>query len=95
MSMTKETVAKVARLARLKTTAEENEKLAGELESILGWIEQLNAVDTNGVEPMVSAIPHKAYHRPDEITDGDIVEKVLSNAPESAEGFYVVPKVVE
>ena len=95
MSMNKEAVAKVARLARLETTDEQNEKLAAELESILGWIEQLNAVDTDGVEPMTSAIPHKAYRRPDVVTDGEIADKVLSNAPEAVEGFFVVPKVVE
>lgn len=95
MSMNKEAVAKVARLARLKTTEEQNEKLAGEMESILKWIEQLNAVDTDGVEPMVSAIPHKPKRRVDEVTDGNKVDDILANAPESAEGFFVVPKVVE
>ena len=95
MSINKEAVAKVARLARLRTTPQENEKLAVELDSILGWIEQLKEVDTTGVEPMISAIPHKTKRRVDEVTDGEIATKVLANAPESSEGFFVVPKVVE
>ncbi len=95
MSMNKETVAKVSRLSRLKMTDAESEKIAGELETILGWIEQLNEVNVDGVKPMVSAVPHKPYRRPDEVTDGQIVDKVLANAPETAEDFFVVPKVVE
>ncbi len=93
--MDKQTVAKVANLARLHTSEEDNERLAGELSAIFDWIEQLNEIDTENVEPMTSAIPHDGHWRKDEVSDGGIQDKVLENAPEDAEGFFVVPKVIE
>ena len=61
----------------------------------MNWIEQLSEVDTDGVAPMTSVVEVKLHQRKDEITDGGYVEKILSNAPEAQEGFFVVPKVVE
>lgn len=95
MSIDKNTVGKIARLARIKVTEEEKEVLTGELSSILKMIEELNAVDTEGVEPMTSVVQMQMHARPDEVTDGAIPEKILANAPEQTAGFFVVPKVVE
>ena len=89
------TVRKVARLARLRTTDAEAEKLTGELNNILKMIEQLNEVNTDGVEPMTSVIEMRLPEREDVVTDGGIPEKILANAPETTAGFFVVPKVVE
>lgn len=95
MSLDINTVKKVARLARLRTTDAEAEKLAGELSSILKMVEQLNEVNTDGIEPMTSVIEMLAPLREDKVTDGGIPEKILANAPEATAGFFVVPKVVE
>lgn len=95
MSIDKNTVGKIARLARIKVTEEEKEVLTGELSSILKMIEELNAVDTEGVEPMTSVVQMQMHARPDEVTDGAMVDKILANAPEQTAGFFVVPKVVE
>lgn len=95
MSITKETVAKVAKLARIKITEAEQEKFAGELTGIMNWIEQLSEVDTDGVEPLTSVVDVKLHQRHDTINDGDYRDQILSNAPEAQEGFFVVPKVVE
>jgi len=89
------TVKKVASLSRLRESDERLEALAGELNSILGWIEQLNEVDVTGVEPMTTAIDMPTPLRDDVVTDGGIVEQVVANAPKSVDGFFVVPKVVE
>lgn len=94
MSIDINTVRKVARLARIRTTDAEAEKLSGELSNILKMIEQLNEVKTD-VEPMTSVIEMKAPEREDKVTDGAIPEKIIANAPESTAGFFVVPKVVE
>ena len=93
--ITQEQVKRIARLARLAITDEQAEKTAPEFSNILGWIEQLNEVNTDNVEPLASVVDTKLVWRADEITDGDIQQDVLANAPEEAEGFYVVPKVVE
>ena len=95
MSIDTGTVEKIARLARIRVTEEEKVKFASELNGIMQWIEQLQDVDTEGVEPMTSVVDMTLHMREDAITDGGIQEKVLANAPESAEGFFVVPKVVE
>jgi aspartyl-tRNA(Asn)/glutamyl-tRNA(Gln) amidotransferase subunit C len=95
MSIDKNTVGKIARLARIRVTEEEKEVLAGELSNILKMIEELNAVDTKGVEPMTSVVQMQTPMREDAVTDGAIPEKILSNAPEQTAGFFVVPKVVE
>lgn len=95
MSLDKATVAKIAHLARIKVPEADQEHLAGELSNILNFVEQLNEVDTVGVQPMTSVAPHKLRRRADAVTDGGVRDAVLLNAPESAEGFFVVPKVVE
>ena len=95
MAIQKETVAKVANLARIKTTDEEQEKLAPQLDNIIGFVEQLSEVDTDNVEPLASVVDITLPLRKDEVTDGGVQEDVLANAPETLEGFFVVPKVVE
>jgi len=95
MAIDAETVRKVAHLARIKTPDDRLEPLAGELNGIMAWIDQLNEVDVAGVEPMTSNVAQPLRLRDDVVTDGAKVEAVLSNAPQSADGFYVVPKVVE
>ncbi|HMA14464.1 MAG: Asp-tRNA(Asn)/Glu-tRNA(Gln) amidotransferase subunit GatC [Bacteroidota bacterium] len=95
MSVDKETVAKIARLARVRVEEGQKEALARELSNILGWIEQLSELDTEGVEPMTSVVSMKLPLRDDEVTDGGYADRVTANAPEAAHGFYAVPKVVE
>ena len=95
MAVTAETVRKVAHLARIKTPEDRLEPLAQELNGILKWIEQLDEVDIEGVEPMTSNVSQPLRLRDDAVTDGDKVSDVLSNAPKAADGFFVVPKVVE
>jgi aspartyl-tRNA(Asn)/glutamyl-tRNA(Gln) amidotransferase subunit C len=95
MAIDAETVRKVAHLARIKTPDDRLEALAGELNGIMAWIDQLNEVDVVGVEPMTSNVAQPLRLREDVVTDGARVDAVLSNAPKSADGFYVVPKVVE
>jgi aspartyl-tRNA(Asn)/glutamyl-tRNA(Gln) amidotransferase subunit C len=95
MAIDAATVRRVAHLARIKTPEERLEPLAQELNGILNWIEQLNEVDVDGVEPMTSNVAQTLRLREDAVTDGDKVADVLSNAPKSADGFFVVPKVVE
>ncbi len=95
MSIDKDTAAHVARLARIRVEEEDLPALASEFNRILGFIEQLNEVDVEGVEPMVSVTPMRLKRRPDVVTDGNMQEKILSNAPDAREGFFAVPKVVE
>ena len=95
MAIDAATVRKVARLARIAEPEEKLEALAKELNGIIAWIEQLNEVDTEGVEPMTSAVHVALPMRDDVVTDGGDPEVVLSNAPRRAGDFYVVPKVVE
>ncbi|MEQ9607502.1 MAG: Asp-tRNA(Asn)/Glu-tRNA(Gln) amidotransferase subunit GatC [Kiloniellaceae bacterium] len=95
MSVDKETVAKIARLARVRVDESHEEALAKELSNILGWIEQLSELDTDGVEPMTSVVSMQLPLRDDKVTDGGYPDKVTANAPEAAHGFYAVPKVVE
>ena len=96
MSVDKSTVVRIARLARIKVPEDELETLAAELGKILDWVEQLDEVDTEGVAPMTSAAEGMGLRRrPDVVTDGDCADKVLANAPETRDGFFVVPKVVE
>ena len=87
--------AKVAKLARLKVDEAALPALAEEFNAILGFIEQLNAVDVSGVEPMTSVTPQRLKRRADEVNDGDQQIQVLANAPDAREGFFAVPKVVE
>jgi len=96
MSVDKSTVVRIAQLARIRVPEEELEGLATELSNILGWVEQLNEVDTDGVAPMTSVTEGMELRaRKDEITDGDCRDSVLSNAPQTRDGFFVVPKVIE
>lgn len=95
MAIDAATVRKVARLARIAEPEEKLEALAKELTGIMSWIEQLNEVDTDGVEPMTSAVAATLPMREDVVTEGGDPAKVLSNAPKTVDGFYVVPKVVE
>jgi aspartyl-tRNA(Asn)/glutamyl-tRNA(Gln) amidotransferase subunit C len=95
MAVDKDTVAKIARLARIRVSEEQQAALAGELSNILGWVEQLGELDTEGVEPMTSVVAMKPPMREDVVTDGDCAEQILANAPEPAYGFFTVPKVVE
>lgn len=95
MSIDKNIVRKVAKLARIRTTDQEETVLAEELSNIITLIERLNEVKTDGVEPMTSVIEMLAPLRTDEVTDGGIQKKILANAPEHTAGFFVVPKVVE
>ena len=95
MSIDKETAAKVAKLARIKVEDTALPALAEEFNAVLGFIEQLGEVDVTGVEPMVSVTPMRLKRRQDVVTDGDMQDKILSNAPDAREGFFAVPKVVE
>jgi aspartyl-tRNA(Asn)/glutamyl-tRNA(Gln) amidotransferase subunit C len=95
MAIDAATVRKVARLARLRIDDARVEPLAGELNAIIGFIEQLNEVDVEGVEPMASAVAATLPLRDDVVTDGGDPARVLVNAPRAADGFFVVPKVVE
>ena len=95
MAVDTETVRRVARLARIAVDEAALAPLAGELNGILGWIEQLNEVDVEGVEPMTSVTPMRLARRADEVTDGDRRADVLLNAPDARAGFFTVPKVVE
>ncbi|MGP6085839.1 Asp-tRNA(Asn)/Glu-tRNA(Gln) amidotransferase subunit GatC [Antarctobacter jejuensis] len=95
MSIDIETAARVAHLARIKVEADDLPALAQSFNDILGFIEQLNEVDVEGVEPMVSVTPMRLKRRKDGVTDGGMQDKILSNAPDAREGFFAVPKVVE
>ena len=95
MAIDAATVRKVARLARIAEPEDRLEPLAGELSGILDWIEQLAEVNTDGVEPMTTSVAMKLPLRDDVVTEGGDPARVLSNAPKTDRGFFVVPKVVE
>ena len=95
MSVDKATVARITRLARINVPEDRQEQLVGELNGILDWIAELDEVDTGAVEPLASVTGHGLPRRSDEVTDGNRVDEVLANVPETAGGFFVVPKVVE
>ena len=95
MAIDTATAAKVAKLARIKVDEAALPALAEEFNAILGFIEQLNAVDVSGVEPMTSVTPQHLKRRADQVNDGDQQMHVLANAPDAREGFFAVPKVVE
>lgn len=95
MSIDADTARKIARLARIATPEEDLPNAARELSNILGWIERLREVDVKGVAPMTSVAPTIPGRREDAVTEGDIRDKVLANAPDAREGFFAVPKVVE
>ena len=95
MSVDTATVRRVARLARIKVTDDEAERMTNELNSILGFVEQLNEVDVADVEPMTSVVSVKMRRRQDVVTDGEDAAAVTANAPVSEDNFFLVPKVVE
>lgn len=95
MSIDTATAKKVAHLARIAVNDEDLPKLAQELSGILTFMEQLNEVDIDGVDPMVSVEPMRLKRREDTVTDGGMQDKILTNAPDAREGFFAVPKVVE
>ena len=95
MSIDTKTAGRVAKLARIKVEEADLPALAQEFTNILGFIEQLNEVDVEGVEPMTSVTPKRLYRRDDAVTDGDQQAAVLANAPDAHEGFFAVPMVVE
>ncbi|MDA9208443.1 Asp-tRNA(Asn)/Glu-tRNA(Gln) amidotransferase subunit GatC [Octadecabacter sp.] len=95
MSIDTTTAARVAKLARIKVEDADLPELAKEFSAMLGFIEQLNEVDVEGVEPMTSVTPQRLKRREDVVTDGDQPKAVLKNAPDAREGFFAVPKVVE
>ncbi|MFV0246053.1 MAG: Asp-tRNA(Asn)/Glu-tRNA(Gln) amidotransferase subunit GatC [Qingshengfaniella sp.] len=95
MSIDEGTAARVAKLARIRVEEAALPALAQEFNTILGFIEQLNEVDVDGVEPMTSVTPMRLRRRQDGVTDGGQQDKILANAPDAREGFFAVPKVVE
>ncbi len=95
MSIDTKTAAHVAKLARIRVENKDLPALASEFNTILGFIEQLNEVDVDGVEPMTSVTPMRLKRRVDAVTDGGIQKQILANAPDAREGFFAVPKVVE
>ena len=95
MSVNIEQVRHIAKLARIAMSDAEIEALVPELNNILGWIEQLGEVNTDGVEPLTAVIDQKLRLRDDLVTDGNIRDAVLANAPAAEHGFFAVPKVIE
>ena len=95
MSVTNDQVRHIARLARIAMSDDEIARLAPELNNILGWVEQLGEVNTDGVEPLTAVIDQKLRLRDDIVTEGDIRDQVLANAPQAEHGFFAVPKVIE
>lgn len=95
MSVDTATVKRVARLARIAVSEEDAARMTGELNTILGFVEQLNEVDVSGVEPMTSVIPMEMRKRQDGVSDGNKAGDIVANAPATDENFFLVPKVVE
>ena len=95
MSVDEKQVRHVARLARLALSDAEVATMVPELNNILNWVEQLAAVDTDGVEPLTAVIDNELRLRDDVVNDGDVRDAVLKNAPDAQHGFFAVPKVIE
>jgi aspartyl-tRNA(Asn)/glutamyl-tRNA(Gln) amidotransferase subunit C len=95
MSVDAATVRRIAHLARIAVTDDEVPHLQGELNAMLAFVEQLSEVNVDGVEPMTSVMPMEMKKRPDVVTDGEIADEVVANAPETRNHFFLVPKVVE
>lgn len=95
MALDRDTVARIATLARIRVPEDELDALTGELSGILDWVERLGEVDVAGAAPMTSAVETTLYRREDTVSDGGYPDKVLANAPERAMDFFTVPKVVE
>ena len=95
MSVSSEQVRHIAKLARIAMSEEELERLVPELNNILGWVEQLGEVDTDGIEPLTAVIDQELRLREDVVDAGNIRDEVLANAPDAQHGFFAVPKVIE
>jgi aspartyl-tRNA(Asn)/glutamyl-tRNA(Gln) amidotransferase subunit C len=95
MSVTSQQVRHIAKLARIGMSDAEVDALVPEINNILGWVEQLGEVNTDGVEPLATVIDQKLRLRDDVVNDGNIRDEVLANAPEAHHGFFAVPKVIE
>ena len=95
MSVSPEQVRHIAKLARIAMSDDELDRLLPELNNILGWVEQLGEVDTDGVGPLATVIDQKLRLRDDVVNDGNIRDAILANAPEAQHGFFAVPKVIE
>ena len=95
MSVDAETIRRVARLARIAVREDEVAHLQGEVNAVLAFVEQLNEVNVEGIEPMTSVTPMEMKKRADVVTDGNIVDDILANAPATENHFFLVPKVVE
>ena len=95
MSISRQDIEKVALLARLQLTEDEIAKMSTELTQIVGYVDQLGEVNTDGVEPLTAVIEQKLRLREDSVTDGNCREDVLANAPDAQHGFFAVPKVIE
>jgi len=95
MSVDLDTVKRVAKLSRIAVDDAKAEKMQGELNAILGFVEQLNEVDVEGVEPMTSVVSMEMKKRIDEINDGNKANDITANAPASEDNFFMVPKVIE
>jgi aspartyl-tRNA(Asn)/glutamyl-tRNA(Gln) amidotransferase subunit C len=95
MSVDAATVRRIAHLARIAVADDEIEHLQGELNAILAFVEQLSEVDVANAEPMTSVTPMAMKKRPDTITDGNIADQIVRNAPATEDGFFLVPRVVE
>ena len=95
MSIDKNTVARIASLARIRLTEDEQNTMTKEFQAILSWVDQLKEVDTDDVPPLTSVVEITLPLREDKVTDGGYQKEILANAPKQAAGFFVVPKVVE
>jgi aspartyl-tRNA(Asn)/glutamyl-tRNA(Gln) amidotransferase subunit C len=95
MSIDTATVRHIAHLARIAVTDDEVERLKSEINDVLAFVEQLSEVDVAGVEPMTSVTPMAMKKRPDQVTDGEIADDIVRNAPAARDHFFLVPKVVE
>ncbi len=95
MSVSHEQVRHIAKLARIAMSDEELERLVPELNNILGWVERLGEVDTEGVEPLATVVDQRLRLRKDVVTDGGCRDDILANAPDAQHGFFAVPKVIE
>ena len=95
MSLDKKSVKKVASLARIRMSDDELERMVPQLSKIIGFVEQLAEVNTDNVEPLANVVDITPELRKDVVNDGDCVDKVLKNAPEDTQGYFVVPKVIE
>jgi len=95
MSFNEQTIKTIANLARLRFPKEDEAKFMNDISGILNWVEQLKEVNVEGVEPLVSVSPRENAIRPDAVTDGGLQTELMANAPESVQGFYEVPRMVE